>query len=230
MASNTRRWHRSLARVQRRRGPQAIGEFPSQRRGFADDHGLNSHRHHPGHRGEADGARAQHRHPVRGRHLAPAQGAAHDSKRLHQGLFVGIHRRREGEELVGPDSHELGEPSRALQTDELEPGTVIGSPAEAKGAPTAARERARHHRLARTPPTGVDLPANARHFAGDLVTEHGAGRRQLAGEMQVAAADPAAGDPQQRLAGSGHRVRDVGELKPGTVLGEDDGPHAVSPR
>ena len=222
--------HRSLARIQRRRGAQANGEVAPQGRWLAHDHGLHSHRHRPRHRGQADGARAQHGHPVRGRHRAAPKGATHDGKRLDQGLLIGCHRGRELKELLGAHGYELGESSGPLQSDELELRTVIGSPAGAERARAATRERTRHHGPPGPPAEGIDLFPDAHDFAGDLVTEHGAGLGQLAGEMEVTAADPAPGDPEQRLPGSGQGSGDLGELEAWAVLGEDGGPHAFRPR
>jgi hypothetical protein len=82
---------------------------------------------------------------------------------------------------------------------------VVGPPRTTEGAVTATAERSGHHGGAVGPATAVDTGTDAGHHAGDLVTEDGAGRRQLAGQMEITAADPAPGDPQECLAGTRDR-------------------------
>ena len=221
---------RALVGIEGGTGPETQGQVTTERRRLAHDHGFDPHGQGPCHRGQPDGPGAEHGHAVGGNHPGAPDGAPHDGQRLDQRLFVGQDRRREREELVGAHGHELGETPRALQADELELCAVVGPTTRAVCADAAAREGPGHHRRALLPAIVPDARAHPRHRAGDLVTEDPPGRRQLAGDVEVAAADATARHPQQDFAGPRIRGGDVDELEPRSILGENRSSHPVSPR
>ena len=211
----------SLRWGRRRRWPRG-GVARSRRRadGSLTDHRLDPHRHRPRHGGQADGTGAQHRHTVGLDVTAPRRKARRMMARgSTRGCSSGRDRRRELEELVGAHRHELGEPPRALEADELELARS-GRPARRRRTRSRPQpdERARHHGRALVPSRRVDPGA---HGAPRRRRSRDRGRRpalgQLAGEMEVAAADAAARDPQQRLA----RARDRASARRPARAGDD---------
>ena len=111
--------------------PDSARQLPPERGRARSRHRLHAHGPSPGHGGQADRPGTQHGQPVGSGDLAAPKGMAHHRQRFHQWLLVGGEGRRQGEQLVAPHRHELGETAGPLQADELELRAVVGATARA---------------------------------------------------------------------------------------------------
>ena len=136
------------------------------------------------------------------------------------------HPERRRAHIAGRDTDELGEAAgievgffeRAAHRLAAAPAIVAGAARHVVRGHDAVADAEAAHAVAR-----LD------HVADDLVAEHGGNARARIGELgDVRAAEPAAAQAQQQLAGAGGGTGDVGGRQTPTAV-QDDRPHASLP-
>jgi hypothetical protein len=107
---------------------------------------------------------------------------------------------------------------------------MVGATTLTEDAAATAAERPGHDRCPVLPPRLVDPSADTGYDAGDFVTEHSTGCRQLAGQVQIAPTDPTTGDMQEGLTRTGSERRHLSHFETGSFFAENHRSHRISSR
>ena len=171
------------------------------------DHGPRAKAARPESDGKADRARAQDQHPVSGSDTTEHYAMQRNRKRLDDRPVGERDIGRERHALVGP-GHGIFAIAPALETELAAPGDL--APAARLALAAAAQ---RHDRDEVPDPKACHLPAQANHFACELVPQdipELAAVGRVLGHVQVRPADPAARDLHHDLTcirrGIGYRL------------------------